>query len=85
MGAGMARAGRRPTAIEAQVRLGEDIGITEGLRAAREMLLDALELRGFALPPALRERVAAERSLDRLRGWCRAALQAESIETVLAE
>jgi predicted transposase YdaD len=59
---------------------GVEKGRAEGIEAARDMLFDAIAARGFALGAAERERIAAERSLSRLREWHRVALVAQSLD-----
>jgi hypothetical protein len=90
-----------PVVIEDLVEIGRDMGFDEGMAegvaqgitqgvaqvidAARSMLLETLSARGLVASAAQLERIAEERSLDRIREWHRAALTAESATAALGE
>jgi hypothetical protein len=78
-----------PVVIEDLVEIGRDMGfdegVTQGVEAARGMLLETLSARGLVASAAQLERIAEERSLDRIRQWHRAALTAESADDALGE
>jgi hypothetical protein len=82
-----------PVVIEDLVEIGRDMGfdegmargMTQGIEAARGMLLETLSARGLVASAAQLERIAEERSLDRIREWHRVALTAESATAALGE
>jgi hypothetical protein len=90
-----------PVVIEDLVEIGRDMGfdegiaqgiaqgitqgIAQGVEVARGMLLETLSARGLVASADQLDRIAEERSLDRIREWHRAALTAESATAALGE
>jgi hypothetical protein len=73
----------RAEGIERGRAEGIERGHADGLEAVRQMLLDVIVMRGLELTDTERERISAERSLDRLREWHKKVLSAESLTGVL--
>jgi len=75
----------RAEGIETGRREGIETGRREGIEAVREMLLETIAAREFAITDRERERISREESFDRLRGWHRTALHADSLAAVLTD
>ena len=61
---------------------GRKEGCAEGEARA---LLAALRVRGIAVPDAARERILAERNVERLERWVERAIVAQSLAEVIGE
>ena len=67
-----------------------EMGRDEGLRAGRaeeaaRAVLTALRVRGLAVPDAVRERILAQKDLERLERWYERAIVAGSLAEVIDE
>jgi hypothetical protein len=71
------------------VKIGEDLGYEkgreEGLRTARQMLLDLLAARGIPPRSETRARIERETDLEVLRVWFQRAVVADSAESAIGD
>jgi len=63
----------------------EELNEEGGAEGVRRSILTALRVRGIAVPDDARERILAERDLERLERWLERAIVAASIAEVLDE
>jgi hypothetical protein len=63
----------------------EELNEEGGAEGVRRSLLAALRVRGIAVPDDARERIMAERDVERLERWLERAVIAVSIAEVLDE
>jgi len=68
------------------VAQGHTEGLTEGrTEEAARNVLTVLRTRGFAVPDAVRERILAQKDLERLERWLEKAVVAASVNAVIDE